>query len=90
MYRDSQLGLCIDLNSPEGNVFALMGADDKLAKQLNCYDDWQGALQAAKRMGGEDVTIINLFEQFFPVITLVGKEEIVNVHELAHDILEQD
>jgi len=87
MYRDSVLGLCIDLRGPEGNVFALMGLGDDLAKQLGTLDDWRGAVQAAKLMGCEYMTIVNLFEQFFPVVTLVGKEEIHAIHQ---DPVEED
>lgn len=80
MYRDSQLGLCLDLTGPEGNVFALLGVGDDLARQLDTLDDWRGAVEAATLMGGEYMTMVNLFKQFFPVVTLIGLEEISEVH----------
>ena len=90
MYRDSQLGLCLDLTGPDGNVFALMGIGNDLARQLGCREEWKGALAAAKLMGAGYMTYVNLFEQFFPVVTLIGKEAISEVHELADDITTKD
>lgn len=90
MYRDSQLGLCLDLAGPEGNVFALWGVGDNLAKQLGTLDDWRGAVEAAKLMGAEYMTFVHLFEQFFPVVTLINKEEIEHVYEVAQQALDED
>lgn len=86
MYRDSQLGLCLDLRGPDGNVFALWGLGDDLAKQLDCLDEWRGAVEAAKLMDAKYMTFVHLFEQYFPVVTLIGKEEISEIHELADDV----
>ena len=80
MYEDSTLGLCIDLRGPDGNVFALLGAGDQLAKQLGTEDEWKSAVKAAAIMEGDYMTMVNLFKQFFPVITLVGLKEIEHAH----------
>ena len=80
MYRDSQLGLCLDLRGPDGNVFILWGIGDKLARQIGNEKEWKGAVEAAKLMGAGYMTFVNLFEQFFPVVTLIGKEEIHAIH----------
>ena len=90
MYRDSQLGLCLDLTGPEGNVYALLGIGNGLARQLDTLDDWKGACDAARLMGGEYMTMVNLFKQFFPVVTLIGLEEINEIHGVALDCTSQD
>ena len=88
MYRDSRLGVCLDLTGPDGNVFALLGHGDALAKQLGTLDDWRGACKAAQLMGAEYMTMVNLFQQFFPVVTLIGLEEISEIHESAYEVVE--
>lgn len=90
MYRDSQLGVCLDLTGPDGNVFALLGHGDSLAKQLGTLDDWRGSVQAAQLMGASYMTIVNLFQQFFPVVTLIGLEEISDIHDTAYEVVPQD
>lgn len=75
VYRDSQLGLCIDLSGPDGNVFYLMGIGNDLARQLGQEEDWNEAMQAARLMGGNYNTMVNMFREFFPIITLIGYEE---------------
>ena len=90
MYRDSQLGLCLDLTGPDGNVFALWGIGDNLAKQLDTLDDWKGACEAARLMGGEYMTMVNLFKQFFPIVTLIGLEEISEIHDVSIELTSQD
>jgi len=62
-------------------VFALWGIGDDLAKQLGNLDEWRGACDAAKLMGASYVTFVNMFEEFFPVVTLIGKEEINAIHQ---------
>lgn len=78
MYRDSQLGLCLDLSGPDGNVFALWGHGDNLAKQLGTTEEWKGACEAARLMGASYPVYVRLFEQFFPIVTLLNKEVIFN------------
>jgi hypothetical protein len=85
MYRDSQLGLCLDLAGPEGNYFALMGIGDDLAKQLNIQEEWKGAVEALKLMGAAYPAFVNLFEITFPVITLINKEEVLDAHSVSED-----
>ena len=75
VYRDSQLGLCIDLRGPDGNVFYLLGVGRNLARQLGQEEEWHEAVQAAKLMGGNYNTMVNMFRDFFPIITLIGHEE---------------
>ena len=50
MYRDSELGLCIDVAGPDGNVFNIWATGDMLAKQIGCLEEWRGAVEAAKLM----------------------------------------
>lgn len=90
MYRDSVLGLCIDITGPDGNVFYLLGIGDDLSRQLDCEADWKGAITAAKLMGGEYMTMVNLFRQFFPVVTLIGLEEISDIHNTHQEVVSQD
>lgn len=81
MYRDSKLGLCLDLTGPEGNVFALLGIGDDLAEQLDKKEEWKTAVEAAKLMGGNYMTMVHLFQEYFPVVTLIGYEEIKDAYE---------
>jgi len=81
VYRDSRLGLCIDLLGPDGNVFALLGLGDDIAKQTDQTEEWKQAVEAVKLMGGNYMTMVNMFKEFFPVITLVGYEEVARVHK---------
>lgn len=81
MYRDSKLGLCLDLAGPEGNVFALLGIGDDLAKQLGKKEDWKEAVEAAKLMGGNYTTMVNLFREYFPMVTLINYEEVTSAQE---------
>lgn len=90
MYRDSQLGLCLDLTGPDGNVFGLWAIGDDLARQLGCKQEWKDAVKAAQLMGASYITFVQLFEQFFPVVTLIGKEEIFDAHETALDVVAED
>ena len=85
VYRDSQLGLCIDLRGPDGNVFYLLGIGKDLARQLGQTEEWKDAVEAAKIMGGNYMTMVNMFREFFPVVTLVGYEEIASVHEAVEE-----
>lgn len=77
MYRDSQLGLCIDITGPDGNIFYLWGYGDDLARQLDCKKDWRDSVEAAKRLNANYVTMLNIFREFFPMVTLIGYDEVV-------------
>lgn len=74
MYRDSELGLCIDVAGPDGNVFNIWATGDMLAKQIGCLEEWRGAVEAAKLMEASYPTFLNMFETFFPIVTLINKE----------------
>lgn len=81
MYRDSTLGLCLDLRGPDGNVFALLGLGDDLAQQLGNKEEWKTAVKAAKLMDGNYMTMVHLFQEYFPIVTLIGYEEIRDAHQ---------
>lgn len=69
MYRDSQHGLTIDLEGPDGNAFFLLGYAQKLAKQLDKdpktiiddmkYSDYDHLLDVFDREFGSVITFIN-------------------------------
>lgn len=70
MYRDSRLGLCLDLAGPEGNVFAVIGIGADLARQMHrsaekfrkeceAQDDYNGVLTVFEKWFGNVVTLIN-------------------------------
>lgn len=69
MYRDSALGLCIDLSGPDGNAFALMGYARNLAKQLQV----DGAKIVEDMMSSDYDNLVQVFEQHFPMVTLLNK-----------------
>ena len=70
MYRDSKLGLCIDLQGPDGNVFCLIGCARQLAKQLEKDPD-----AIANEMMSDDYdTAIKVFKREFPVVTLLNEQ----------------
>ena len=77
MYRDSQLGLCIDLNGADGNVFYILAVAADLATQLGVKEEWKESVKAAGIMGANYVVILNLFREFFPVVTLIGYDEVI-------------
>ena len=81
VYRDSQLGLCIDVRGPDGNVFYLLAVGNDIARQLGQTEEWKETIEAAKIMEANYETMLNIFRDFFPVITLIGYEEITNVQE---------
>ena len=81
MYRDSKLGLCIDLLGPDGNVFALLGLGQDIAAQTGQKEEFKQAIEAVKLMGGSYLTMVHMFKEFFPVVTLIGLEEVERVHE---------
>ncbi len=81
MYRDSQLGLCIDLNGPDGNIWVIWGIGADLAMQLDREDEWRQAVEAGKRLGGSYLTHLNIFKEFFPIVTLIGYDEVAADYE---------
>jgi hypothetical protein len=78
LYRDSALGLCVDITGPDGNVYSLMGIGDDVARQLDRLDEWRGTIKAIELMGGGYKAVVDAFSNFFPVITLVGYDEVFN------------
>lgn len=77
MYRDSQLGLCIDILGPDGNVYNIWAVGNDLARQLDQGKEWRDTVEAAKRIGANYVTMLNIFREFFPMVTLIGYDEVV-------------
>lgn len=75
MYRDSQLGLCLDISGPDGNIFRVLAVGDDLARQLDIEEDWKEATKAARLMGCGYVTFLHLFREYFPIVTLVNAEQ---------------
>lgn len=71
MYRDSQLGLTIDLSGSDGNVFALMGYAKDLAKQIGV----DGDTICRKMMESDYNHAVDVFESAFPVVTLLNKPD---------------
>lgn len=69
MYRDSRLGPCIDLSGPDGNANVLMGYAMDLALQLD--KDPKPIIE--KMMSGDYANLLAVFEQHFPVVTLINK-----------------
>ena len=86
MYRDSQLGLCIDIRGPDGNIFVLWGIAQDLARQMNQEQKWVETLEAAKKIAGpygDYGYMLNIFREFFPMVTLVGYEEIMEKYNAS-------
>lgn len=90
MYRDSVLGLCLDLNGPDGNVFVIMGLGNDLAQQLNQKEEWKQALEALKLMGAGYMSFLGMFKEFFPMVTLVGYERVATLHGAVDEVLDED
>lgn len=90
LYRDSQLGLCIDLTGPDGNVYYLLGVGNDLAQQLGQKEEWNDAIKAAKLMGGNYMTMVNMFKEFFPVVTLVGYDDVAEAHNYVEEVVRLD
>lgn len=85
LYRDSALGLCMDIRGPDGNVFVLLGTALNLARQLNIEEEWKEAVEAAKLMGGGYMTFVHLFQEYFPTVTLIGYEEVANAYKAVEE-----
>jgi len=90
VYRDSQLGLCLDVTGPDGNIFFIMAAAEDLAKQLGNLEDWNLAVKAMRLMGANYMSHLFLFREFFPIITLIGFDETAEKHGVVNEILEED
>lgn len=90
MYRDSVLGLCLDLKGPDGNIFFVMAEAQRLAAQLDQSEDWQQAVNAMRLMGANYMSHLFLFREFFPIVTLVGFDEVAKLHGVVDEILEED
>lgn len=90
MYRDSKLGLCLDLTGPDGNVYAIMSHGNHLAKQLGNLEDWEQGCAAARIMDGNYMTMVNLFREYFPMVTLIGYDRVAEVHRDVEQIMEGD
>lgn len=72
MYRDSGTGnITIDLQSQDGNAFALIGYAQQLAKQMGK----DPKRIANKMMEGDYSALVKYFEQTFPTIDLLNKPE---------------
>jgi len=83
MYRDSQLGLCIDIRGPDGNIFVLWGYAQDLARQLGKSKEWHDTLEAGKKLAGKYGNygyMLNIFREFFPMVTLIGYDEVMEKH----------
>jgi len=73
MYRDSILGLCVDVSGPEGNAFVLLGYANKYARELGFDAD----AILAEMQSIDYQHLVDTFERHFgDVVTLVNKEEI--------------
>lgn len=69
MYRDSRLGLCIDLSGPDGNAFVLMGFAKDFCRQLD-----KNFKQIQEKMtSGDYNNLVAVFEKEFPMVTLLNK-----------------
>lgn len=90
MYRDSQLGLCLDLTGPDGNVFAVMGLGQDLARQLGQQEEWKDATDALRLMDARYMAFLHMFREFFPLVTLIGFDEIEKLHGDIDEIVDED
>lgn len=77
LYRDSQLGLCLDIRGEDGNIWVVWAVGTQLAQQLGNEKDWHDAQKAAKALGANYITHLNVFKEFFPIVTLIGYDEVV-------------
>ena len=77
-YRDSQLGLCIDISGPDGNAFALMGHARNYLKQLGRDKAGAGGIDEiiGEMMDGDYENLLDVFERYLGnVITLIGRDQ---------------
>lgn len=90
VYRDSQLGLCLDIRGPDGNIFFILAAAENLASQIGNLEEWRTAVKAMRLMGANYMSHLFLFREFFPIITIIGWEEIAEIHGVVDEVLEMD
>jgi hypothetical protein len=77
MYRDSALGLCLDITGPDGNIYVIWAYGSDLARQLDQVKEWEDTVEAAKSLSSDYLLQLNVFKEFFPIVTLVGYDEVV-------------
>lgn len=80
MYRDSALGLCLDITGPDGNIFVVWAYGSDLAGQLDQTKEWEDTVKAAKALSSSYILQLNAFKEFFPMVTLIGYDEVVKDH----------
>jgi len=90
VYRDSQLGLCLDVKGPDGNIFFIMAAAENIAQQTGQLEDWREAVEALRLMGANYMSHLFLFQEFFPIVTLIGFDEVAKLHGVCDETLEED
>jgi hypothetical protein len=81
VYRDSRLGLCIDLSGPDGNVFNLFACAELIDRQMGGKREYRKHLDLVrdycKSIGKRDFdgyrTAVTLFEMYYPVVTVLNK-----------------
>lgn len=73
MYRDSQLGPCIDLSGPDGNAYFLLGYASNLAKQIWPEDKKKRDAISAEMRDQNYANLVCVFNKHFGgVVTLVN------------------
>lgn len=72
-YRDSRLGICIDITGPDGNAFVLLGHFGNYMRQLGRSDKYITETRN-RMMSGDYENLLNIFEEELgSVITLIGR-----------------
>lgn len=72
-YRDSKLGLCIDISGEDGNAYCLMGYYKNYAYQLDHSKEHINKT-LEEMMSGDYENLLDIFErELGTVITLVGR-----------------
>jgi len=90
VYRDSQLGLCLDVTGPDGNIFFVMAAAENLAQQIGNLEDWREAVKALRLMDATYLSHLYLFQEYFPIVTLIGFDEVKRIEEGGDPNVEED
>lgn len=83
MYRDSALGLCLDISGPDGNIFNIWAYGNDLARQLGQEKEWEDTVKAAKALSSSYLLQVNVFKEFFPIVTLIGYDEVAADHGIG-------
>ena len=81
MYRDSVLGPCLDITGPDGNIYEVWATGNNLARQLGKAKEWEETVQAAQALDVDYLSHLVIFKEFFPIVTLVGFEEIKEAYQ---------